>query len=286
MAQNINNSGRFTIGHKESVDSKIKRVAAMSAAWKKSGRYIKNIIHPKIYNCWRSFMFTAKGKKIGCSDEWKNYKTFHNDVFNTYSDGLRLTRPDKSIPFSRNNFMWTDNVSLQILRDDSVTLLYNNERNTLREWSVKLGLSYASIKNRYYKHSEYTPEEILLGKKRINRKLFSDINTLEKQKARDKASKMCSAYRIRDKKKRFVFDLSCDWLLENILYKKCVYCGSDHMVGCDRVDNNKGHTKDNVVPCCRICNTARSDIFTFDEMKILGKTISTILNNRACNYER
>lgn len=51
-------------------------------------------------------------------------------------------------------------------------------------------------------------------------------------------------------------------------------------IGCDRIDNNKGHSIDNVVPCCNICNTVRGNNFTVDEMKLLGSLIKKIINNR------
>lgn len=41
------------------------------------------------------------------------------------------------------------------------------------------------------------------------------------------------------------------------------------------------HTKNNVVPCCIECNTARNNMFSFEEMKVLGKTIREIKQNRA-----
>lgn len=47
-----------------------------------------------------------------------------------------------------------------------------------------------------------------------------------------------------------------------------------------RKDNFKGHTYDNVVPCCYICNCARNNNFSFEEMKLLGKTIKKIIENR------
>lgn len=36
--------------------------------------------------------------------------------------------------------------------------------------------------------------------------------------------------------------------------KPCFYCGSTEKVGIDRVDNSKGYSEDNVVPCCTVCN--------------------------------
>lgn|SRR3990167_4116596 len=34
----------------------------------------------------------------------------------------------------------------------------------------------------------------------------------------------------------------------------CAYCGGDTQKGIDRVDNNKGYTKENSVVCCNWCN--------------------------------
>lgn len=47
-----------------------------------------------------------------------------------------------------------------------------------------------------------------------------------------------------------------------------------------RIDNSKGHTKDNVVPACYECNCARNSNFTFEEMKALGQTIKQIKEQR------
>ena len=68
-----------------------------------------------------------------------------------------------------------------------------------------------------------------------------------------------------------------------MMSQPCIYCGSTKDIGLDRIDNKKGHSKDNVVPCCYICNTARNSNFSFEEMKILGKTIKEILICRQKN---
>lgn len=67
-----------------------------------------------------------------------------------------------------------------------------------------------------------------------------------------------------------------DWMIDNIIKKPCVHCGDTNRIGCDRIDNNKGHTKDNVVPCCYECNCARNNNFSYNEMLIIGKAIKNV----------
>ena len=51
-------------------------------------------------------------------------------------------------------------------------------------------------------------------------------------------------------------DLDPQWLLQNILLKPCAHCGKEgwNVIGCNRIDNSKPHSKDNVEPCCADCN--------------------------------
>lgn len=55
--------------------------------------------------------------------------------------------------------------------------------------------------------------------------------------------------------------------MENIFTSKCIYCGDDNWehLGCDRKDNSKPHTSDNIVCACGICNAERSDNYTVEE---------------------
>lgn len=75
-------------------------------------------------------------------------------------------------------------------------------------------------------------------------------------------------------------DFDGQWIIDNIFDKGCIYCGETdwRKLGCDRIDNKKGHTKDNVVPCCTRCNKLRSNKFTVDEMKEIGAVIKRIEN--------
>lgn len=69
-----------------------------------------------------------------------------------------------------------------------------------------------------------------------------------------------------------------DWKLtksqfNELVYSNCYYCGSlpkeykskygkhkTQINGIDRVDNSKGYTSENCVPCCKICNYAKNDM--------------------------
>lgn len=88
-------------------------------------------------------------------------------------------------------------------------------------------------------------------------------------------------YKVFDSKKGLEFDLTVEWFIENIKDKSCIYCERSNIrMGCDRIDNSKGHLKSNVVPCCKECNITRSDMFTHEEMLQLGKHLRIIYDKR------
>lgn len=236
-----------------------------------------------IFNSWRAILYTKKGKLIGFDDSWKKYDTFYNDVESEYIEGYRLVRLDKSRPFGPTNFKWLSELDAAALVSTTVLLTYNNETRTLRDWANQYNIPYNGLIMRYHKNKNYSIEEILFGRKRGKSKVITDISELTKSGIRSKASKMCSSYKLKDWKRGITYDLDMEWFIENILTKECVYCGDTLHVGCDRIDNNKGHTKDNVVPCCYICNCARNNNFSFDEMKLLGETIKSIKQRRNNN---
>mgnify|MGYP000420341430 CR=1 FL=1 len=74
----------------------------------------------------------------------------------------------------------------------------------------------------------------------------------------------------------------------SLVAKDCHYCGAAPsqrsyfgkripflVNGLDRVDNAKGYSSDNVVPCCRFCNTAKSNL-----------PVDTFLSRVAAVYRR
>lgn len=51
--------------------------------------------------------------------------------------------------------------------------------------------------------------------------------------------------------------VTAQWIVKNIFTKPCAHCGKEgwKIIGCNRLDNSKPHTKDNVEPCCALCNS-------------------------------
>lgn len=65
----------------------------------------------------------------------------------------------------------------------------------------------------------------------------------------------------------------------------CHYCelpnNVEMSIGLDRLDNEKGYVKNNVVSCCRECNVVRGRRFAPDEMMLIGAVIRKIKLKRA-----
>lgn len=74
--------------------------------------------------------------------------------------------------------------------------------------------------------------------------------------------------RMDEKSGRGQSTITSKWIEENIFTSKCYWCGTDdwQVLGCDRIDNNKPHTPDNVICSCGKCNIKRNrhsmDYFT------------------------
>jgi len=267
------------------MDKSAIKIKRMKDAWKNRKDYIKDIKDEHFYNIWRSVKFTKKGKQIGCTNKWDTYRSFYEDMFLTYQPNKRLIRMDKTKKFSKNNCIWATDEESGNLIGNNIIITYNNEEKTIKEWAYSLNKLISSIRNRYHKYKNtITIKEILFGKKRKNKKEIISAHDLTKQKAINKASKMCSAYRFKDNKKGYYNDLTKEWLIDNILFKHCIYCGTDNQIGCDRIDNTKGHTINNVVPCCYSCNVARGDRFSHEETFIIGDAIKKILKHRGQEY--
>lgn len=247
-------------------------------SWKNRKDYLGESKNTSIYNTHRSICYTIKGKTIGYPENWQLFNDFKNNVPEGFKEGFILVRKNKKEPYSKENCFWTEKGTENVHKLSVIT--YNSETKTLLEWAKQYNLNYNGLRQRYFKGKNYTSEEILFGKIKNFKKGVTDINLLASiQAKRNKISKMLSAYKNKDNKKQRNFNLTREFM-EKIINSYCIYCGDVENVGCDRLDNNKGHTVDNVVPACYQCNSTRNNFYSFEEMLEIGKTIKQIKLNR------
>lgn len=110
---------------------------------------------------------------------------------------------------------------------------------------------YKTNKNIYEAYYENNKEKIIEHQKEYNKEYIKT--------PMGRASMLLCAYNYADKKRgRGNGDLTAEWIVENIFSKPCAHCGISgwKVIGCNRLDNNKPHTKDNVEPCCGKCNVS------------------------------
>jgi hypothetical protein len=72
-------------------------------------------------------------------------------------------------------------------------------------------------------------------------------------------------------------DLSPEWIADQIK-DGCVYCGDKRTrMTMDRIDNDKPHTRDNVVPACIRCNLTRKTM-PYEAWLVVAKAMRAALN--------
>lgn len=256
------------------------KAEALKLAWKNRNDY-KGYDKTKggLFNTWRSIVYTKKGKLKGYPETWKTFEGFLADIPEGWERGNVLCRLDIKKPYSKDNIEWRKRGEECIGRLSQ--LEYNGTTKTLVEWCEEYSLNYNGVRQRFSRGKNYTPEQILFGKKKRLSNTVTDVSELTtEQLVRTKINKIYGQYKLSDKKRGYDFDIQKEWLFNEILNGKCFYCEDTKRLGLDRIDNSKGHTMDNVVVACYDCNCARNNNFSHDEMVELGKTIKEIKRRR------
>lgn len=104
-----------------------------------------------------------------------------------------------------------------------------------------------------------------MNKKEIYKKYY--------ESPKGRANYLSKNYKQQDKKRNLgEGNITSKWIYDNILFKPCTHCGKEgwNVIGCNRLDNTKPHTIDNVEPCCFECNNklARNE----EKRKSLNRT--------------
>lgn len=101
-------------------------------------------------------------------------------------------------------------------------------------------------------------------------------------------------YQKRAEKKKISFDFTKEEF-HDLIFQTCFYCGKystggrykDDYCGIDRLDSNKGYTKDNCVPCCHTCNVMKMALGPFEflnKIRTVSKNLENIENTLLNNF--
>ena len=119
-----------------------------------------------------------------------------------------------------------------------------------------------------YKHLWYLKHKSKLLEK------GKEYNKQYYQTPMGRAVHLSSGYRQSDKDaNRGECTLTPEWIVDNIFSKPCAHCGKTgwDIIGCNRLDNSKPHTMDNVEPCCKKCNDKLNGNEFKQKMSEIGK---------------
>ncbi len=129
------------------------------------------------------------------------------------------------------------------------------------------------ILERNKKWKERNPE-YMLEYRDEHKEEIKEYNKEYSKTPRGRANNLLSSYRSNDiKHNRGECKITVDWILDNILFEPCIYCGEKgwEIIGCDRKDNKLPHTPDNCVPCCLSCNSKKGSMNYEEFKKMLGE---------------
>ena len=104
------------------------------------------------------------------------------------------------------------------------------------------------------------------------------------------------SYKRNAKMRRIEYKLTEEQFAETT-QQNCYYCGAkpnnvskykqyfgDYIYnGIDRIDNNKGYIIDNIVPCCHICNQAKSSLTLQEYKNWIKKSYNYMFNKKGEN---
>ena len=157
---------------------------------------------------------------------------------------------------------------------------YVANRQKILEYAKEYYEENKDKKIRYSKGYYQSNKDVVLTKQKLYRD-STNCNKKYRATKEGRATNLINDYSRYDKQAgRGSCTLTRDWIIENIFNSKCIYCGDSDWrhLGCDRIDNNLPHTKNNCVCSCGLCNMERADRFTVEEFVEYRKTHPRELN--------
>jgi len=135
-------------------------------------------------------------------------------------------------------------------------------------------------KKRYASMTDEERKAYIKYKSEMNQIRFkTKPEALAKKKIYDKSDKGIYNRYVGDcnRRTRLVRGIKMELTFEQfseIINKPCTYCSLSNARGVDRLDSSKSYTLDNVTPCCKICNSMKSDMTSQEFIEHIEKIMS------------
>ncbi len=204
-------------------------------------------------------MLTEEEKKQRRKDSQKRYRESHKEQIKAYS-----------IEYNKKYYAEHKEENRESRNKESLERYYKNREKILskrrNDYIEKKDILLERNKEWKKEHPNYMKEYRESHKDEIS-EYNKNFYTVYKSTKIGRASNLLKSYRQRDRKNKLgECTLTKEWIVDNIFTKSCVYCGKEgwKVIGCDRIDNSKPHTEDNVVPCCQSCNSKKGQM-TYEE---------------------
>ena len=199
----------------------------------------------------RKKYFTEEEKKAARREYNKRYCQKHKDEITAYKAAHKAERAEYMAKYYQDNKEKIDSQNAEWRKNNPTyrTEYYQANKEVEKDKAIK----------RYYANKDAILEQ----------KLNKRSTPL------GRASVLINNYIKHDRKQnRDECTLTPEWIVDNIFSKPCHYCGETDWtkIGCDRIDNSKPHTPDNVVPCCDKCNCKRGRKDYEEFIKEMGMT--------------
>lgn len=106
----------------------------------------------RFHNIWHAMVSRASnpedrdycrygGAGRGVSEDWRDFRNFYRDMFDTYSDELTIDRIDNDLGYSKENCRWTTNMIQQSNKNNNREVWYDGWPMHLAEFCRVSGMS-------------------------------------------------------------------------------------------------------------------------------------------------
>lgn len=113
-----------------------------------------------VFRCWKAMMsrcYNPKDKRfaryggrgISVCERWQNPKHFVEDMTPDFAPGLTIERIENNREYEPNNCRWATHAEQNRNYSRNIVLEYAGESMCLKDWSIKIGLNYGTLWERY-----------------------------------------------------------------------------------------------------------------------------------------